>query len=226
MDLQNSDAIHMPPELIAKARSVVFTSRLQYISNRLLAISAVLCLLVILIAGISMFIPSLKGSLRLAALIIYLFGFGLFCGWGATSALALANLMRRPHVLQTDQVNIQAVQDEELIKLLAGSYTLPALQRLSRRVAFEIKMNVRFITTVSLTAGLGATITTVAGALPGAPLPVSDLLKIAIPALLLGVTIAGALRHSFGERLLRLEFAIGEAEQLLARKEGPPAQLR
>ncbi len=210
-------------DLIAKAGPVVVTPRILSIGNWLLVGAAGLCFVVILLGGLILLHPSLKGSLGYGITITYLLAISLLAGWGAISILVLASLLGQPNSLQADQLDAQAVQDQKLIDLLAGSFALPDLQRLGRQVAFEIRMTERFSTTVALASGLAAAITATAAALPSSSAQIADWLKVAIPALLLCATIAGALRHSFGQRLLRLGFAISEAERALGLAEGKAA---
>jgi hypothetical protein len=203
-------------ELIAKVGPRQVNPPLLSMANWLLWGAAGFCLLTILIGGLLLLQPSLKSSLLMPAIVSNIIGLGLFIGWGVLNLLAFGNLLWRSNALLADQLDAQIAHDRELIDDLAKRGAISDLQRLGRRVAFEAKVVDSFGTTVAIVGGLGAAITTTAAALPIDTLQLGQLLKIAIPALLLGSAIGGALKHGFGQRLLRLGFVISEAERMKA----------
>lgn len=212
-------------ELIANVKPARSTPRTISAANWSLGAAVVFSLVTIACGGIVTFQPALKLNLQPIAFTAYLISLCLLTLWSGLNLVTLITVLWKSDAMFADQLDAQIAQDRVLIESLVSSNTLCDVQRLGRQITFEAKMIEGFGGTVTRIGGVAAAVAAAATSLPVVSSQVGDTLKIIIPALLLGIIFAGALKHSFGQRLLRLGFVISEVERELFKKEEATSSL-
>lgn len=215
-------APHTVRDLIARVAPAKSTPSTLKAANWSLAAAVAFSLVTICCGGAVALQPALGRDFLPAALYAYIISLGMLTLWSGLNFATLITVLWKSDHLLASQVDAQIRQDQALIDTLVSQNELGDLQRLRRQIAFEGRMIEGFGGTVTKFGALVAALAATATSLTIAASQVGDMLKFAGPAILLGVCLAGALKHSFGQRLLRLEFVLSEAERELTEKQNGP----
>lgn len=200
--------------LIAAMKQKPVRTAFEKSSGRLLAAGAAVTIVAMAIAVVALKGPWMPEWLR-GTLILTIFGGSLVLVAGvALQALGSLLTLRRYNELLCASLEERFDQSTDLVKGLAATMTGADIGRMLRHVRLEIRIAERMTFKVTAGSALVVGFAGLVAALAFDPVSrsMAETITLMAPGAALGAIIAGALMHSFTDRLIRVEHVLAEAE--------------